>query len=246
MCPSYTPGLLKGNVTFPESEDIIAVHVTQVGLRTSSFPDSKHWNSHTHVTLLHNLHEHFFSGFWPQEKPCLTQCCLWGPPFSAAFRSNARDLSRFMHLSWSQARQVVRGAERPPLTGPGQQRTGKMCTRQWESTRGDWSNFLACFSCHTLLSTSITYSCVWQEAELPGAPDLVLFNSYTPQRELFHRNCFTLIIWADINTGNKSQHLFPQGASFKLLQISSPSNSVSTPESDQGGRKNWRHSWVHN
>lgn len=42
VCLSYTPGLLKGNVTFPESEDIIAVHVTQVGLRTSSFPDSKH------------------------------------------------------------------------------------------------------------------------------------------------------------------------------------------------------------
>lgn len=38
---SPPPGLLKGNVTFPESEEIISVHVTQVGLSTSSFPDSK-------------------------------------------------------------------------------------------------------------------------------------------------------------------------------------------------------------
>lgn len=246
MCLSYTPGLLKGNVTFPESEDIIAVHVTQVGLKTSSFPDSKHWNSHTHVTVLHDLHEHFFCGFWPQEKPILTQCCLWCPPSSATFGSNARDLTRLIHLSWSQAKQVVRGAECPPFTGSGQQKTGKMCTIRWERRRRDWSNFLACFSCHTPLSTSITYSCVWQEAELPGAPDLVLYNFYTLQRELFHRNSFTSIIWADINIGSKSQHLFPWGASFKLSWISSPSNSISTPESDQGGRKKWRHSWEHN
>lgn len=47
---SSPSGLLKGNLTFPESEEIISVHITQVGLRTSSFPDSKNWNSNTHVT----------------------------------------------------------------------------------------------------------------------------------------------------------------------------------------------------
>lgn len=188
-------------------------------------------------------------GLWPQEKPILTQYCLWGSNSSATFRSNARDWTRLIHLSWGQAKHIMRGAERPPLTGSGQQETGKMCTKQWESRIRDWSNFLACFSCPlvlVLLSTSTTFSCVWQEAELPGAPDLVLFHSYTLQRELLHRNYFTSIIWADINIGNKSQHLFPQSASFKLLWISSPSNSISIPVSDQGGRKNWRHSWEHN
>lgn len=152
MCPSYTPGLLKGNVTFPESEDIIAVHVAQVGLKTRSFPDSKHWNSRTHITFLHNLQEHFFCGFLPQEKPIVTQCCLWDPPSSATFRSNARDLTRLIHVSWSQAKQAVRGAECPPFTGSGQQNTGKKCVQYCERVGEEtgvisWLAFLVMHFC---------------------------------------------------------------------------------------------------
>lgn len=79
-------GLLKGNVTFPESEESISVHVTQVGLKTSHFPDSKNWNSHTHVTPLHNLHDHFFCGFCPQGKPILTQWLAMRPIFLWSFQ----------------------------------------------------------------------------------------------------------------------------------------------------------------
>lgn len=49
LCAWDPPGLLKGNVTFPESEEIISVHITQVVLRTRSFSDSQNWKSNTDV-----------------------------------------------------------------------------------------------------------------------------------------------------------------------------------------------------
>lgn len=57
-----------------------------MGLRISSFPDSKNWNSHTHVTPLHNLHDHFFCGFCPHGKPILTWCLSVRPTSLCSFQ----------------------------------------------------------------------------------------------------------------------------------------------------------------
>ena len=120
-----------------------------------------------------------------------------------------------------------------------------MCTKEQDLRGADWRNFMVCLPCcHPLLSTSLTYCCLWQDAELYGQtwPDAFLFlHKTTLQRELFSISCFTAIIWAVIHVGNKSWCLlttiFPWGADFEFWTVSSPSNSTSTVESKQGGRR---------
>lgn len=166
-----------------------------MGLRTSSFPDSKNWNSHTHVTHLHNLHDHFFCGFCPHRKPILIQWLPVRPTFLCSFQLKGRDLTRLLNTSFMKSYKAP--CERCWV--PSTHRIGSVenWKNMYKAARARGSRLEKCHSVLSLLSPSSLhihhFTAVYDGMRsYMVRPDLTLFCSYT--RLQFKENYFVWIV----------------------------------------------------